>query len=142
MFATQADTRHYSAVGFSIRHRTFARCSYPVIMSLGVKLDLSQPIPTGPGDAASRYYRPKPLRLGVASTMGFLTKSLWGPSDGGKSPESRSNGMLGHEPNTWCLSPPKSSIYQGDSSPYRYPYQKLLYNRRPIFAVFDGTPLF
>ena len=71
-------SRLCSAVGFSIRHRTFARCSYPVIMSLGVKLDLSQPIPTGPGDAASRYYRPKLLLMGGAHHQGFLTKSLKG----------------------------------------------------------------
>ena len=45
-----------------------------------------------------------------------------------------------HEPNTGCLSPPKSSIYQGGPLPYDYPYQELLYHRRPIFAVFEGTP--
>ena len=45
-----------------------------------------------------------------------------------------------HEPNTGCLFPPKSSIYQGGALPYNYPYQELLYHRRPIFAVFEGTP--
>mgnify|MGYP003722946667 CR=1 FL=1 len=45
-----------------------------------------------------------------------------------------------HEPNTWCLSPPKSSIYQGGPLPYGYPYQELLYHRRPIFAFFFRVP--
>ena len=64
-----------------------------------------------------------------------------GHSDGGKSPVCGKYGILVHEPNTWCLSPPKSSIYQGGALPYGYPYQELLYNRRPIFAQKPGTPL-
>ena len=48
--------------------------------------------------------------------------------------------MLGHELNTGCLFPLKSSIYQVGALPYGYPYQELLYHRRPIFACFGGYP--
>ena len=96
-------------------------CVTALIMYLGVKLDLSQPIPTGPGDAASRYYRPKPLRLGGASTMGFLTKSYGDPQMEGNPQNAGRIACLGMNPIAGVFLPPRAVFIRVGPKPIGTP---------------------
>ena len=136
-------SRPCSAVGFSIRHRTFARCSYPVIMSLGVKLDLSQPIPTDPGDAASRQNRPKPLLMGGgAAPWDSLLNHYGDPQMEGNPQNAGRMACLGMNPIAGVFLPPRAVFIRVGPKPIGTPIRSYCTIADQFLWFLRGPPCF